>query len=62
MDLFVLAGGVLSVIIVIATGLSRLLLSHGESAFALLVVGMAVIGMSAAGGLCLKAIAVEERL
>jgi uncharacterized membrane protein len=62
MDLFVLAGGVLSVIIVVATGLSRLLLSHGDSAFALLVIGMAVIGMSAAGGLWLKAIAVEERL
>jgi uncharacterized membrane protein len=57
-DVFVLAGGVLSVVVMVtvlmAKGISR------GSADAFLLIGMAVIGMSAAGGYWLKQVATEE--
>ncbi|MES2070145.1 MAG: DUF2157 domain-containing protein [Pseudomonadota bacterium] len=59
-DIFVLAGGVLSAIVVIAAFLSNLMLRHGDGG-AFLLIGMLVIGLSAAGGMWLKAIAVEDR-
>ena len=59
-DVFVLAGGVLSAIIVVTAGLSRLMLNHGDSAGSLLLIGLVVIGLSAAGGYWLKSIALEE--
>jgi uncharacterized membrane protein len=59
-DAFALAGAVLSGIIVIASFLSKHMLSHyGAGAF--LFIGMVVIGLSAAGGLWLKSMAQEER-
>ena len=61
LDIFVLAGGVLSLIIVVTSGLSKLMLSHGESSSALLAIGLMVIGLSAAGGYWLKSITLEER-
>jgi uncharacterized membrane protein len=59
-DIFVLAGGVLSVILVVTTGLARLLLSHADAG-GLLLIGLAAIGMSAAGGWWLKTIVQEQR-
>ncbi len=59
-DIFVLTGGVLSVIIVVTAWLAKQLLFHGESAGALLMIGMTVIGLSAAGGFWLKSIAQEK--
>ncbi len=59
-DIFVLAGGVLSTIIVVTTGLVRMMILNSFSAGGLLFLGMAVIGMSAAGGYWLKALAQEE--
>jgi uncharacterized membrane protein len=59
-DVFVLAGGVLSAIIVVTAGLARLLIDHGDAG-GLLVIGLVTIGMSAAGGWWLKEIAREER-
>lgn len=59
-DLFVLAGAVLSIIILVSAGLSRMLLEHGDSSASLLLIGMIVVGLSAAGGYWLKSIAGEE--
>lgn len=59
-DLFQLAGGVLSVVIVIASILSRAMISSGNGGGAFLLIGLAVIGLSAAGGFWLKNIAQEE--
>jgi uncharacterized membrane protein len=59
-DLFVLAGGVLSAIIVVAVFLADKLLRH-DSGGGWLLIGMVVIGLSAAGGIWLKSIAKEER-
>jgi len=56
-DLFVLAGGVLSAIVVVTSVLSKEVLEHGAGAF--LVIGLAVIGMSAAGALWLRRVAKE---
>lgn len=60
LDIFVLAGGVLSVIIVVTAWLGDLLLSSGESAASLLIIGLLIIGLSAAGGFWLKTVAREE--
>jgi uncharacterized membrane protein len=60
-DIFVLAGGVFSVIIVVTTWLANQLLSRGDSAGGLLFIGMTVIGLSALGGLWLKSVAQEGR-
>lgn len=58
-DIFVLAGGVLSAIAVASTFLARHLVK-GDPAFAFLLIGVIVIGMSAAGGWWLKNVANEE--
>jgi uncharacterized membrane protein len=60
-DLFVLAGGVLGVIVVVTAVLSRLLLDHGGEGGALLLIGLLVIAMSAAGSYWLRALAREQR-
>jgi uncharacterized membrane protein len=57
-DLFVLAGGVLSVIVLVSAFLGDKLLGHAEAG-GFLVIGLAVIGMSAAGAWWLKRIATE---
>ncbi|MDH4325296.1 MAG: DUF2157 domain-containing protein [Betaproteobacteria bacterium] len=59
-DLFVLAGGVLSSIVVVASGLSRLLLEARADAGGLFFIGLVIIAMSAAGGYWLKNVANEE--
>jgi len=59
-DVFVLAGGVLSAIIVVTALLSRALLSQiHDFGGASLLIGMAVLGMSAAGATWLKSVARE---
>jgi len=57
-DLFVLAGGVLSVVVVVSTAVVRHLFRVDPAAF--LMVGLLIIGISAAGGWWLKSIAAEE--
>jgi len=57
-DLFVLAGGVLSVVVVVSTVVIRHFFRVDAGAF--LVVGLLVIGISAAGGWWLKSVAAEE--
>jgi uncharacterized membrane protein len=57
-DVFVLAGGVLSVIVVVATFFAKHL-SHGSAA-GFLLVGLIVIALSAAGGWWLKNVATEN--
>ncbi|MBS0309637.1 MAG: DUF2157 domain-containing protein [Proteobacteria bacterium] len=58
-DVFVLAGGVLSAIMVMTVILVRIMDRMEAGAF--LLIGMLIIGMSAAGGLWLKNVANEER-
>ncbi len=58
-DLFVLAGAVLSVIIVMTAGLSKVLLRHGDAG-SFLMIGLAVIAGAALGTWWLRAIAAEE--
>lgn len=58
-DLFVLAGGVLSVVIVTACFLGKLLL-HESDAGGFLLIGLVVLGLSAAGGWWLRTVAAEE--
>lgn len=57
-DMFVLAGGVLSVIVVVTTFLAKHL--SGQDASGFLLVGLIVIALSAAGGWWLKQLAVED--
>lgn len=57
-DLFVLAGGVLSVIVMVAVFLGEHM--KFDDAGALLFIGLVVIGLSAAGGWWLKQVANEE--
>ena len=59
-DVFVLAGGVLSVIVVTAAFLSKHLLEHANAA-GLLFIGMVIIGLSAAGGFWLKSVSTGEQ-
>lgn len=59
-DVFVLAGGVLSVVAVVAAGLARLLMDSRAEASGLFFIGLVVIGLSAAGGFWLKNVANEE--
>ena len=59
-DLFILASGVLSLIIVITAFLSKSLLHRGGDAGGFLLIGLLVIGMSAAGGYWLKVLSAEE--
>lgn len=58
-DLYMLAGGVLSGIVVIAVALSRWLFAHMDASGALLI-GLVVIGLSAAGAQWLRSLAREE--
>jgi uncharacterized membrane protein len=58
-DLFVLAGGVLSVIVVVASFLGNEMLRHGDAG-AFLLIGIVVIALSAAGAWWLKGVAAEE--
>ncbi len=58
-DLFMLAGGVLSLVVTVVAFLSRHMLEGGAGAF--LFIGLVVIGLSAAGGLWLKSVAQEQR-
>lgn len=58
-DLFMLAGGVLGVIVVITALLSRHMLEGGGGAF--LLIGLVVIGLSAGGAMWLKAVAREQQ-
>lgn len=60
-DLFVLAGGVLSAIIVVTAWMGKWMLFDHGSAGSFLMIGLVVIGLSAAGGVWLKSIALEER-
>jgi len=59
-DVYVLAGGVLSAIVVVASFLSRHLLDRHFEAGGLLLIGLVVIGMSAGGGYWLKQVAGER--
>lgn len=59
-DVYVLAGGVLSAVVVVAAILGRALSEVRLDAGALLLIGLVVIGMSAAGGIWLKNVANEE--
>src|SRR3954468_1571434 len=54
LDVFVLAGSVLSVIAVVTAWLATHLLKSGDAAGAMLLIGLIVIGLSAAGGWWLK--------
>jgi hypothetical protein len=57
-DLFMLAGGVLSLIVVVALFLGDSMLEAGSGAY--LVIGLVVIGMAAGGAWWLKAIDREQ--
>lgn len=59
-DVYVLAGGVLSAVVVVASLLGRLMADSRAEAGAFLLIGLVVIGMSAAGGYWLKQVANEE--
>jgi uncharacterized membrane protein len=58
-DLFVLAGGVLSLIVFVTSWLSDALLGHADAG-SLLLIGVIVIAMSAAGAWWLKGVATEQ--
>lgn len=62
LDLYVLAGGVLSVIVVVTAFLVRALAKNGFTDAAWLFTGLAVIGMSAAGSWWLRRVAAQARL
>ena len=53
-DVYVLAGGVLSVIVIVTAFLGKLMLDSRAEAGGLLFIGLIVIGLSAAGGWWLK--------
>ena len=59
LDLFLLAGGVLSIVIVIASLLSEAMLHGRNEGGPLLLIGLVVIGLSALGGIWLKNLARE---
>jgi uncharacterized membrane protein len=59
-DVYVLAGGVLSAVVVVAALLGRLMSDTRAEAGVFLLIGLVVIGMSAAGGFWLKNVASEE--
>jgi uncharacterized membrane protein len=60
-DVYVLAGGVLSIIVVVTVFLSKHLLRASGDAGAFLMIGMIVIGLSAAGSYWLRSVATEEK-
>jgi uncharacterized membrane protein len=57
---FVLAGGVVRVIIVVTAFLSKQILRHADAG-GFLIIGLVIIGLSALGGFWLKSVATEER-
>jgi uncharacterized membrane protein len=57
-DLFVLAGGVLSVIVLVTCWMGKALLDRAEAA-GFLLIGLVVIAMSAAGAWWLRQVAAE---
>lgn len=57
-DVYVLAGGVLSIVVVITTLLARHIRMHDAGSF--LFIGLVIIGLSAAGGWWLRSVANEE--
>lgn len=57
-DLFMLAGGVLSAIVVVATAFGRVVIEVGDEG-GFLLVGLVVVGLSAAGALWLRRVAAE---
>ncbi len=59
-DLFVLAGGALSVIVVVTAAMGRWMLTGRFEAGMFLLIGMTVIGMSALAGWWLRQVAMEE--
>jgi uncharacterized membrane protein len=59
-DIFVLAGNVLSFVVVVDAFLGRVLIMHGGDG-SFLVIGSITIGLSAGGGLWLKNLAEKER-
>jgi uncharacterized membrane protein len=61
LDLYMLAGAVLSVVVVAAGALSRAFLDRGGEAGAFLLIDIVVIGISAAGAWWLKTVAAGER-
>ena len=61
LDVYVLAGGVLSIIVVVTAWLGRIMIKSGDSAGALLFIGLVVIGLSAAGGWWLKQVVNEAK-
>lgn len=58
LDLFMLAGGVLSLIVAVATFLSDSIIDAGSGSF--LIIGLVVIGMAAGGAVWLKSVAREQ--
>lgn len=60
LDVFVLAGGMLSAVIITATFLGKHILRHNDAG-GFLLIGLVIIAMSALGGFWLKSIATEER-
>ena len=58
-DLFVLAGGCLSIVVVVAASLSEHMLSGHQTAGGFLFIGLTVIGIAAASGWWLKQVARE---
>ena len=59
LDVYVLAGGALSVILVVAAFLSKHMLEHGDAG-AFLFIGLVVIALSAASAFWLKRVAMED--
>ena len=59
-DVYVLAGGVLSVIVIVTAFLAKLMLNSSEAG-GLLFIGLIVIGLSAAGGWWLKRVTNEVK-
>ena len=57
-DLFMLAGGVLSLIVAVATFLADAIIDAGSGSF--LIIGLVVIGMAAGGAVWLKSVAREQ--
>lgn len=58
-DLFMLAGGLLSLVVTVTVFLADLLLDSGSESAGFLIIGLAVIGMSAGGAIWLKSVGRE---